>query len=119
MSKSEQDNQKSLDWVGVARSAGLHGIRFPTNKALEAFLADINFEVKSGDDIACGPSAAEDVTGPLGYDDIARIINPEAFSRWKNGDHFDRMQVLVRLREARVKAKQIAAITGLPKHGIM
>ncbi|WP_318868141.1 hypothetical protein RWE87_05090 [Sinorhizobium meliloti] len=31
-----------LDWVEIAKLAGKHGIRYPTNAALEAFLAAIS-----------------------------------------------------------------------------
>lgn len=45
------------------------------------------------------------------HEDIAKVIDPEAFKRWETGDGFDRMQVVGRLIAAREKATAIAALT--------
>lgn len=40
----------ALDWLHVAKSAGEHGIRYRTNKALEMFLAVVYASSPAGDD---------------------------------------------------------------------
>lgn len=48
------------------------------------------------------------------FDEAAKIIDPEAFRRWENGDGFERLQVINRMVAAREKAKAIAALNQAP-----
>lgn len=52
-------------------------------------------------------TADESVEGPSGFDDVAKIIDPEAFQKWETGDGFDRMNSLGRLKAARLTAQAI------------
>jgi hypothetical protein len=49
------------------------------------------------------------------HDDAAKIIDPDAFQKWEQGDQFERMQVINRMIAAREKAKAIAALSIPPQ----